>query len=614
MSARDGVVAAWDALRARPLAALLVASAALKLAYVFLLTRYSTYLFSDFAGYWNRAHQRLAGGEYDVGQWAFSQPVPHILLSWYLRLVGMLGLSAWELEAALVANVAASTASVALLYGIALRTLGSRACALAVAALYAFSFPLVYLNAFVMSEHGAVLFMLAGLWLTLREPQSFRTLAAAGAVLGLAAAMRPPFGVLGLPMAAYLAFADRPPSRATLVRAGIFSLGFFVVVVSAATEVHRISQGRLFGLSASGEQNFYFAQCRPASVSFNHLGRAYSFTAPSFVNRPEYGSVHFDLPAEQQGLLRALAWRCMKEEPDRWGALSQRAADLFFGPLLPSTSSAAGFTRLLPPFRWFLLGCVLLLPLAFAARRAHGISTRALSLIAGMLAISVLLLSVFTVEHRYLYPLVPLIYVLLAGALLAALREPRRMAVAAAIWAALLAAFGLAAAAAQAARSHGAPPAIRTEIRKFASPYIASAEEHKLSESTVRRLYYPEADRLWPRSGRDEVAFALHRTCMDVRTAGLYELQVIAGGGFTLLFDGRKLLSERQARLDGVYKWRVQIPAGKHLYAVRMDGPIGVTATWRRLTSQFSEFSPGLNLHYVGESAEEAVFLPPERC
>lgn len=603
------MIAAWNALRARPLVVLLALSATAKLVYVFFFTRYSTYLFSDFASYWGRAHQRMAGADYDPGQWAFSQPVPHILLSWYLRLVDLLGLSAWELEAALLANVAASTACVALLYGIALRVLGSRGRALGVAALYAFTYPLVYFNAFVMSEHGAVLFMLAALWLTLRSPHSLPVLAAAGALLGLAAAMRPPFGVLGLPLAVYVAFANGVLVRATIVRAAVFSLGFFLVVLAAAAEMHRISRGQLFGLSASGAQNLYFAQCRPATMTFTHLGRTYAFGAPSFVNRPEYGSVHIDLPVAQQGYLRALAWRCFEAEPDRWGALVQRAGDLFFGPLLPATPSAAGFALLLPAFRWFLLGCVLLLPLACVARREHGISLRALSLVGGMLVVCLLPLSLFTTEHRYLYPLVPFIYVLLGAALLAAVREPRRFARVAAIWLALLAA----AAAAQAAHWRGAPPAIHTEVRRFPSPYVPSTEGQTVSESTSRSLHHPEGERLWPRSGRDEVAFAVHRSCMEVREGGWYELQVVAAGGFTLLLDGRPVLTELQARLDVAYKSRLLISAGRHRYEVRMHQPIAVTATWRR-TFPFSELSPGVGLHYIGEPAQDAVFLPPERC
>jgi len=608
------MIAAWDLLRARPLALLLAASAAAKLAYVFLFTRYPEYLFSDFYGYWYRAHQRMAGAQFDPNQWAFSQPLPHILLSWYLRLVDLLGLKAWELEATLVLNVAASTACVGLLYGIALRVLGSRGWALAVAALYAFTWPLLYFNAFVMSEHPAELFMLAGLWLALRSGQDLRALAGAGALLGLAAATRPAFGVLGLPVALYFAFAGGALSPPAVKRAAVFSAGFFLVVLGAAAEMHRISNGRQFGLSANGEQNLYFAQCRPASMSFTHLGRAYGFGAPSFVNRPEYGTVEVDLPDRQQGYLRALAWRCFREEPNHWGVLTQRAGDLFFGPLLPSVGSAAGFRQLLPPFRWFLLGCMLVTPLAFAARRMPGVSSAALALIGGMLGISLAMLGMFSVEHRFLYPLLPFVYLLLGAALFALVREPRRMAKPALVWGAVVAAFALATAGIEAARWWGAPPAVSTKVLKFPEAFVASTQAHQLAESISRRLHSPPGERLWPRVGIGEVAFALHATCMNVREAGLYELQVVAAGGFTLQIDGANALLEQNARPEVAYKTRLDLRAGRHRYALRMYGPFGVTATWRRFSSPASALTPGVGLHYIGEPGAEAVFLPPERC
>jgi 4-amino-4-deoxy-L-arabinose transferase-like glycosyltransferase len=609
--AKDGGLADWNALRDRPLATLLVVSGALKLAYVFLLTEYPKYLYSDFGSYWNRALERLAGGEFNYGQWAIWPPLPHILLSWYLKLVRLLGFSTWQLEATMVANVVASTASVALVYGIALETLRRRPWALAVAALYAFTFPLIYFNAFVMSEHGAVLLMLAGLWLVLRGRQSGALLAATGALLGLATAMRPPFGLFGLPIALYLVLEGRFAPRAVL-RAGAFSLAFFAIVGGAVALTYHLSRGQVLGLAASGGQNFYFSQCRVRAVTSTYQGQSYTFTNPSFVRRPEYGWVHFNAPMHDQALFRQLGWQCLKEEPRPWEAISQRAGDLFFGPLLPSSPSAKGFTLLLPAFRWFFLSCALILPLGFFVRRTHGVDTGALSLLGGMLAVAVLALGVFSVEHRYLYPLVPLMYVVVACVLLAVVEDPRRMAVRTAAWAAVLGLTGLAALGVQAARWYGVAPAIGIEIRKFPAPYVPQTAEPIVAKQSTRRLYYPGADRLW-HPGSDDT-FALLRSCMEVRSAGLYELQVVAGTGFSLLVDGHVLMANRFAQLEEAYKWRIELAPGKHAYAVRMDRPVGVTATWRRVTGPSSDFYPALHMRYIGEPGEDAVFLPPERC
>jgi len=606
---KQAVVGAGKALRASPLGVLLLASAVLKLAYVFFFTEYPTYLFSDFGGYWDRAHQRMAGSELDYRQWAFWPPLPHILLGWYLRVVGLFGLSARELEATLVANVAASTACVALLYGIALQVLKRPAWALAAAAAYAFTFPLAYFNAFVMSEHGAVLFMLAAVWVVLKFRGDLRALAAAGALLGLATAMRPAFGLFGLPCVLYLALADRAGLRVAIARGLAFSLAFFLLLGAVVGETYRISQGAVLGLSANAGQNFYFSQCRVSSVSSTYRGELYSFTAASFTGRPEYGSIHLDLPVHAQRFFADLGWRCLKEEPRPWGVLVQRASDLFFGPLLPTVPNAAGFATLLPLFRWLFLGCAVIAPLAFAGRRAHGVEPAALGLLGGVLAMALVTLALFGVEHRYLYPLLPLVYVLAACVVLLAIRDARRMATLGFAWLAVLGAAFFGTAAVDAAKWRGSEP-VAIEIHRFGSPYVAAGIEPQLSRLTARRLYYPKGDRLSPGLGEDQT-FAVHRTCMDVQEKGLYELQVVAPVGFALVLDRTTLLNERS---PGMYAWRIDLPAGQHTYALRMDRAVGATATWRRVASRFSDFAPALDMRYIGEPGEGAAFLPPERC
>jgi len=601
------VIAAWDALRARPLAALLVASAALKLLYVFLLTAYPTYLFSDFGGYWQRAHERMAGDAFGYWQWAFWPPLPHLLLAGYLSAVRVVGLAAYELEAALLLNVAASTACVALVYGVALETLRARAWALAVAALYAFSFPLIYFNAFVMSEHGATLFMLAALWLLLRYRAHVWILLAAGGLLALATAMRPGMGVFGLPAALYLAFAHGRPTRAALLRAAVFSCGFFLVVAGAVAELHRISGGRVSGLSANGALGFYFAQCRTTTVYIDYGGQRSWFTSPAYVHRPENGVVYLELGDYDGRILRELGWRCLREEPDRARVLFDRAADLFFGPLLPDVQ-AAGVGPLLPPFRWFLLACVLLLPLGFAVRRGHGVSVAALRLLGGLLGLALVVLAAFGSEHRYLYPLLPLIYVVDAAVLLAAWREPRRTRAAAAALAAGLAVLGAVLLAAGAPSLFGPAP-IHTEVRER-TPGIGGP---KIADSSSRRLHSPAGERLVPRPGAEALR-AVHSTCMEVRVSGLYEFQVVPAAGFSLSLDGLQLLSEPRAGPGSIYRWRVELAQGKHRYVLRMEQPVAATATWRRIASRFNDFAPALGVRYVGVPGPEAAFLPPADC
>jgi len=596
--ATEGMIAAWEALRARPLALLLVASATLKIVYVFGFTAYPSYLFSDFGGYWQRAHARMAGDEFGYWQWAFWPPLPHILLAWYLSAARAVGLAAHELQAALVLNVAASTACVALLYGIVLETLKARAWALGVAALYAFTFPLIYFNAFVMSEHGATLFMLAALWLVLRYRSQAWVLLAAGGLLALATAMRPGMGVLGLPAALYLAFAEGRGSRPAVVRAAAFSLGFFLVVAGALAEMHRISAGRVSGLSANGPLNFYIAQCRTATVNMTYQGQRSSFTSPSYVAHPENGVVYLDFGDYGRRELSELAWRCLREEPDRARVLLGRAADLFFGPLLPTVHTAAGLSEMLPPLRAFFLACAIVLPLGFAVRASHGVSIPALRLIGGLLGMSLVVLAAYGNEHRYLYPLLPLVYVVDAAVVLAALRDPPRFHAAGGALAAVLVVLGVAAFAVEAASRSGLPP-IRSEVRG--------------EEFPSWRLDAPGTRRLVPPAGERTVR-TTHSTCMDVRVPGEYEFQVVVPAGFALFLDRQRILSEPDSKPGDIYRWRVPVAPGKHRYLLVVDQPVGATATWRRIASRFNDFAPALGVRHVGEAGDDAVFLPPDRC
>jgi 4-amino-4-deoxy-L-arabinose transferase-like glycosyltransferase len=597
----------------RPLAALLAVSALVKLVYVFALTDYPRYLFSDFWGYWSRALERLGGNELGASQWAIWPPLPHIVLSWYLRAVDLAGLTAWRLEAVLAANVAMSTASVALVYGIAEQALQRRKWALAVATLYAFTFPLIYFNAFVMSEHLSTLCMLASLWLALRFRASAGVLLAAGLLLGLASAQRPAFGLFGLAFFAYIAAAGGS-GRHSLLRAVAFSLGFALVVGAAALEAQRISSGRVAGLGANGGINFYFSHCRPHQVIARYNNEDYSIVAPALADRPENGSMRFDRPVHDQRFFTGLGWQCLREQPDVLAGGLERFRNLFFGPLLPTAPSARGFDSLLPVFRWLLFFCALALPLAAFVRRESGVRPDALALLGGLLALAAAGLYIFSAEHRYLYPLAAPLYIVCAAIVLTATRE-RRMARLAATWAGALGAIFLGAAALQALLRPDTPPVAAT-IYRFAAPLVSSAAlpESPLSSFRIGSLRYETAERLWKVRHGEPETYAVFRACMNVREPGLYEFLVVSDESYTLDIDAAQLTRQHNAGMTKALGGRRQLTPGKHPYVLRLDRAVGARATWRRLASPRHEFRPGLGLHYIGESAAEAEFLPPEQC
>jgi 4-amino-4-deoxy-L-arabinose transferase-like glycosyltransferase len=143
------------------LAIILAASAALKIVYVFGHTPYESWVYSDSAHYYHRALAFLAGQAPTRADWDVYPLGATVLLATYWRWLAALGLSGHTLETALALNIVASTACVLMVWPLG-RWLGlDRRLLIGVMAVYAVFFPLVYLNAFTLSEAPAQLFFLA---------------------------------------------------------------------------------------------------------------------------------------------------------------------------------------------------------------------------------------------------------------------------------------------------------------------------------------------------------------------------------------------------------------------------------------------------------------------
>jgi hypothetical protein len=130
----------------------------------------------------------------------------------------------------------------------------------------------------------------------------------------------------------------------------------------------------------------------------------------------------------------------------------------------------------------------------------------------------------------------------------------------------------------------------------------------------IDRLRYETPERLWPVRHGDPETYAAFRTCMDVREPGLYEFLVVSEESYTLEVDAAQLARRYNPGMTVAFGGRRQLAPGRHPYVLRLDRAVGARATWRRLASPHDEFRPGFGLHYIGESAAEVEFLPPEQC
>lgn len=587
------------------LVALLLFSCATKFAYVFLLTDWQHYLFSDFAGYWDRAAQRAAGDVASVNQWAIWPPFWHIVLAEIFKVLDFVGLRAHALPVVLSLNILLSTLSVYLLYRIARLLYDSHGYAMLVAAAYGFFYPLVYFNAFVMSEHAAVTAVIAALFVVLRH-DSVRATAGGGLLLALAVAMRPAFGLLGGLFFLYLLFRKRL-SWAAAGQAAVFALAFFALLFLVVVENGAISQGRLKGLSAGGGLNFYFAQCRTHSVTSVAEGYRFVIIPPATVNHPEYGSLTISRPIHDQAYFYKLGWECLRANPSHLADVAHKLDALYFGPLLPSMTSARGFDAMLGASRHLAFGMSLLALFFPLLLRMPGINRPAVVLLAAIPLVSIATMYFFNIEHRYLYSFIfaiQLLSLLLAWKWAA---DWKRNTLPTALFAALLALVYLGAYAYGQLRVWRLERNVELRITQNNGPILA-LDQPRMAVSSARfmtdRIDFPDSDGLrhylLGELGWKRYFFIDAEMRFEVEAPGEYEFFVYSDDGARLRIDG-DIVSEFVApRPMGESVGRIYLHRGMHSLKIayfQNEGSCGLKAVYRRRDFPMQRY-------YVGQDSE----------
>jgi len=382
----------------------LLLSALARFYYVFHMTDYSSYLYSDFGGYWDRALQRYHGDLFNINQWVLWPAFPHIVLGWFFGIISLFGLDNYRLESVLFINILLSSLNAILLYHIAKKLLPYSLYAWAVMLGYLFYFPLVYFDAFVMSEHIGITAGIVSLYLLLFYNKRILVLFLAGTVLGIGVAARPSMGLYGLPYFFYILFSDKI-SLATLRSSLLFGAGFLFVLILAISENNHISHGKLKGLSANGGLTFYFSQCKSYSVESRANGYYYVIVPPSTVQYLENGTLKTDHPLYDQAYFYKKGTECLKNNPTAWLDNLKRFKTLFYGPLLPSSPSAAFFSALLIPSQHIALITTLLILLIFLIYRHRAVNRPLLWLLLSIVLVSFLTMYLFSAEQRYFYSL-----------------------------------------------------------------------------------------------------------------------------------------------------------------------------------------------------------------
>lgn len=379
--------------------------------YVFWLTPYQQFLFSDMKNFWTQAMQRLDGREFADSQFVAWPPLYHIFLAELFRILRVLGLGELvRLETALLLNITVFAASVFALQRLAAHWLQRGDMVLLCTLLYGFGFPALYFNAFLLADNlGSPLLVMAVAAIVCVP--GWRGILLSAMLFAAATIVRPALGPYGLAFVAFL-LARQGWSRRFLLQAALFSALFFSLIALASLEVSRISKGRVNGLSANGGLDFFIANTDYHRVDLSYDGWHFFVIVPAQSWRPENGVFYTNVPFYEQGHYFKLGWEALARDPIRMVRNLSEIRNLFFADMLPSRYDAPGFKWLRPVWDWFKFIMFLSCGLYLWRWRSLGERRPVVVLLGSLILLTMVVSVLFTGEPRYTYAIIFAFYLL----------------------------------------------------------------------------------------------------------------------------------------------------------------------------------------------------------
>jgi len=295
--------------------------------------------------------------------------------------------------------------TVIFVYLIARKLDDSKNYALIVVVIYAFFFPLIYFNSFILSEHLSIFVLLLSIVLLFyANIQSTSSIVLVGLTLGFSVALRPSLGLVGLAFFIFIYFSNKSTVWKNIQKVLLFSLAFFSLVFFVSIENYKNSNGNVKTLSANGGLTFYFSQCNAHKVSYQHpQGGWYQIIPPRTAWQPELETLRAKKNFYEQSYFYEKGLNCIQDNPNIWIQNFQRLKHLYFDSMFPGNNKSKFYEVLSPLFSniAFVLTCLLLLlPLMYFDKYIH---KSKLYLLLGVAFSQLLVLYFFNVEQRYLY-------------------------------------------------------------------------------------------------------------------------------------------------------------------------------------------------------------------
>ncbi|HEX5125165.1 MAG TPA: hypothetical protein VFW00_00350 [Rhodocyclaceae bacterium] len=381
------------------------------LTYVFAYTPYHDFVYSDMKSFWTRAIDRLNGQVFVDSQFEAWPPMYHIMLAEIFRVLRWIGLNLWiRIETPLTINIVAFAVSVYALQRMAVRWFVRPEFVLATVLLYAFGFPALYFNAFLLSDNlGGPLLVMAMSVAVCRK--DWWAIMVAALLFGAATIIRPSLGPYGLAFVIFYLgqYGLRWPF---IARAAVFSAVFFTAVFCASLEVSHISHGKVNGLSANGGLDFFIANADYHRIELNYDGWHFFIIVPALSLQPEHGVFFTSVPFYNQSYYFERGWEAVKHNPSRIWMNLRHVSDLFFADMLPSRPDAPGYDFFRPAWDWFKFGMFLTLGWYAWTWKALEDRKPAFLLFSTTLGLTLLVSYIFTGEPRYTYEIIFIFYLL----------------------------------------------------------------------------------------------------------------------------------------------------------------------------------------------------------
>ena len=396
---------------------LVVSSFLIRFIYVFYFTDYKNYLFSDMSGYWSRANQRYDGDIFGMWQWTAWATFFHFYLAFVFKVLSIFKLLNYKLETVLLLDIIYSTLSVLCLYLISGQILKNVYFSFVLTAFYAFCYPIVYFNAFVLSENLAIPCLMLSVYLlfTHDEKKNKLMLLASGLFLGAAVACRPAMGLMLISFVSYILIVWKA-NNLLITKILIFLSGFFLVISLVIIENNYISKGELKSLAGNGGVNFFINNCRVAKLKSVYKGLHVHLANGDFVNDPKFKPFDTEHPIHEQNYFYKKGFLCLKHNSPK--SLIENLTNLklmFLGGLFPTMYSAKWFKLFAGISNYLILFMFLSLGLSFFIKDKYLKNDKDLVyrnfLFMLSLIFFVLLTACFYIpEHRYFFTVIFAVY------------------------------------------------------------------------------------------------------------------------------------------------------------------------------------------------------------